>query len=157
MDIVSSYTFNAPLERVWDALMDPGAISSCIPGCDGFEPDGEDRYKVTLTVAMAAITGTYNGTVQLTDKTPGQSYRLIMEGHGRPGFVKGTSIIALRPAGTSIAVDVTAAVHAGGPIARLGQRLIGGVAKMMLDRFFACLKTKIERDLAPAPDSEHVS
>jgi carbon monoxide dehydrogenase subunit G len=148
MDIFSSYTFNAPPARVWDVLMNPDAISSCIPGCDRFEPDGEDRYKVTLTVALAAITGTYVGTVQLTDKTLHQSYRLAMEGQGRPGFVKGTSVIALRPDGAATAVDVSGAVHTGGPIARLGQRLIGGVAKMIMDRFFACLKAKIE---APVP------
>ena len=147
MDIFSSYTFNAPPDRVWDVLMDPDAISSCIPGCNRFEPDGEDRYKVTLTVALAAITGTYNGTVEMTEKTPLRSYRLVMEGQGRPGFVKGTSVIALRPDGAATAVDVSGAVHTGGPIARLGQRLIGGVAKMIMDRFFACLKSRIE---APA-------
>ncbi len=124
--------------------MDPDAISSCIPGCDRFEPDGEDRYKVTLTVALSAITGSYKGTVQLTDKTPHQSYRLVMEGQGRPGFVKGTSVISIRAEGAATAVDVSGAVHTGGPIARLGQRLIGGVAKMTMDRFFACLKSKIE-------------
>ena len=144
MDIFGTYTFNAPADRVWDVLMNPEAISACIPGCDRFEPDGDDRYKVTLTVAMAAITGSYNGTVQLTDKTPQQSYRLVMEGQGRPGFVKGTSVISLRPEGATTAVDVSGAVHTGGPIARLGQRLIGGVAKMTMDRFFACLKAKIE-------------
>jgi carbon monoxide dehydrogenase subunit G len=144
MDIFGSYTFDAPVERVWDLLMDPNAIASCIPGCDRFEPDGDNRYAVTLTVAMAAITGTYQGTVVLTDKNLHQSYRLVMEGHGRAGFVKGTSVIALRPAGGATAVDVSGAVHTGGPIARLGQRLIGGVAKMILDRFFACLKTKVE-------------
>jgi carbon monoxide dehydrogenase subunit G len=144
MDIFGSYTFNAPPDRVWDLLMNPEAISSCIPGCDRFEPDGEDRYNVTLTVALAAITGTYQGTVELRDKTPHRSYRLVMEGHGRPGFVKGTSVIALRPAGAATAVDVSGAVHTGGPIARLGQRLIGGVAKMILDRFFACLQGKLD-------------
>ena len=144
MDIFGTYTFDAPADRVWDVLMNPEAISSCIPGCDRFEPDGEDRYKVTLTVAMAAITGSYIGTVQLTDKRPHQSYRLVMEGQGRPGFVKGTSVISLRPEGATTAVDVSGAVHTGGPIARLGQRLIGGVAKMTMDRFFACLKGKIE-------------
>ena len=144
MDIFGSYRFNAPLDRVWDLLMDPNAISSCIPGCDRFEPDGDDRYNVTLSVAMAAITGTYQGTVTLRDKTPHQSYRLEMEGHGRPGFVKGTSVIALRADGDATAVDVSGAVHTGGPIARLGQRLIGGVAKMTMDRFFACLRARIE-------------
>ena len=137
MDIFGSYTFDVSADRVWDLLMDPAALSSCIPGCTRFEPDGEDRYAVTLTVALAAITGTYNGTVNLTDKTLHTSYRLVMEGQGRAGFVKGSSVISLRPAGASTAVDVSGAVHTGGPIARVGQRLIGGVARMMLDRFFA--------------------
>jgi uncharacterized protein len=144
MDIFGSYTFDVPADRVWDLLMDPAALSSCIPGCSRFEPDGEDRYAVTLTVALAAITGTYNGTVNLTDKTLHTSYRLVMEGQGRAGFVKGSSVISLRPAGASTAVDVSGAVHTGGPIARVGQRLIGGVARMMMDRFFACLKAKLE-------------
>ena len=59
MEISGSYTFNASTDRVWALLMNPGVISSCIPGCDRFEPDGEDRYNVTLTVGLAAITGTY--------------------------------------------------------------------------------------------------
>jgi len=144
MEISSSYNFNAPLDRVWDLLMNPALLSSCIPGCEKFEPDGEDRYTVTLTVGLAAITGTYTGTVVLVDKIPRTSYRLVVEGQGRPGFVKGSSAIALRADGATTAVDVTGSVQTGGPIARVGQRLIGGVAKMMMDRFFACLQGKLE-------------
>ena len=143
MDIFSSYTFDVSADRVWDLLMDPAAISACIPGCTRFEPDGADQYAVTLTVALAAITGTYTGTVMLTDRVLHTSYRLVMEGQGRAGFVKGSSVISLRPVGASTAVDVSGAVHTGGPIARVGQRLIGSVAKLMLDRFFACLQSKV--------------
>ena len=143
MDISGSYTFNASPEQVWDMLMDPNEISSCIPGCNRFVPDGDDRYKVVLTIGMAAITGTYDGTVILTDKVPNTSYRLIVEGQGRPGFAKGSSLIVLRADGPTTVVDVTGTVETGGAIARFGQRLIGGVAKTMLDRFFACLQTKI--------------
>ena len=82
MEISGSYTFNAPPDRVWDLLMDPAVISSCIPGCDRFEPDGEDRYNVTLTVGLAAITGTYSGTVVLTDKIP---HDVVPSRGGRPG------------------------------------------------------------------------
>jgi len=143
MEIAGSYTFDAPPDRVWALLMDPGVISSCIPGCDRFEPDGEDRYAVTLTVGLAAITGTYNGTVVLSDRIEPTSYRLLVEGQGRPGFVKGSSAIVLRADGAATVVDVTGTVQTGGAIARVGQWLIGGVAKMMLDRFFACLQAKL--------------
>jgi len=144
MEITGAYTFNAPRERVWALLMDPAKLSSCIPGCDRFEPDGTDRYKVVMTVGLAAITGTYEGTVVLTDRIEHTSYRLTVEGQGRPGFVKGTSTIVLRQEEATTVVDVTATVQTGGPIARVGQRLIGGVARMMLDRFFECLISKLD-------------
>src|SRR5580765_994750 len=144
MEISGSYTFNASPDRVWGLLMDPAMISYYIPGCERLEPDGEERYNVTLTVGLDAITGTYNGTVVLAEKVPHTSYRLVVEGQGRPGFVKGSSAIALRADGSRTAVDVTATVQTGGPIARVGQRLIGAVAKMMMDRFFACLKAKLQ-------------
>src|SRR5204862_2741792 len=63
MEISASYTFAASSDRVWNLLMDPAMIASCIPGCGRFEPDGDDRYRVQLVVALAAITGTYEGTV----------------------------------------------------------------------------------------------
>jgi carbon monoxide dehydrogenase subunit G len=143
MDISGSYTFNAPPDRVWALLMDPAVIASCIPGCDRLEPDGDDRYRARLTVGLAAITGTYDGTVVISEKAAPSSYRLTVEGQGKPGFVKGNAAIALRPDGATTVVDVSGTVETGGPIARLGQRLIGNVSKMMQDRFFACLQGKI--------------
>ena len=68
MDITGTYTFAAPPERVWDLMMDPAAIASCIPGCERLEPDGVDRYRPRITIGMAAITGSYEGTVVITDK-----------------------------------------------------------------------------------------
>ena len=120
MDIAGSYTFDAPPDRVWALLMDPAVISACIPGCDSFEPTGHDSYQVRPA-----------------------SYRLVAAGKGRAGFLNGSSDITLRAVGARTVVDVAGTVLTGGPIARLGQRLIGGVSKMMLDRFFACLQGKL--------------
>ena len=143
MDIARSYTFAAPPDRVWNLLMDSAVIASCIPGCDRFDPDGDDRYRVRLNVALAGIIGTYEGTVVLSEKVAPTSYRLIVEGQGRPGFVIGNAAISLRAAGAATIIDVEATVQTRGAIARLGQRLIGGVSQMMMDRFFACLQSKL--------------
>jgi uncharacterized protein len=143
MEITETYRMAAPPERVWALLMDPEAIRASIPGCGSLVPIGDDRYKATLTVALAAITGTYEGTVALSDKLPPSSYRMTVEGQGRPGFVKGDVTISLRPDGDGTFIDVHGQVHTGGLIARLGQRLIANVSKMMQDRFFANLHTRL--------------
>src|SRR5690242_13431591 len=148
MDVTGTYNFAAPPEKVWTLLMDPAAIASCIPGCERLDPDGEDRYKAVINIAMAAITGNYEGTVVISDKQAPASYKLSVEGQGRPGFVKGEATIALRAdvsesGASNTIIDVKGTVQTGGTIARLGQRLIGSAAKMMQDRFFACLQLKL--------------
>ena len=144
LQISGTYRFKAAPDLVWERLMDPAIIATCIPGCDTLEPDGENRFRARLTVALAAIAGTYDGTVTLSDLVPGASYRLTAEGQGRPGFIKGDSLVSLIPEGTSTIIYVNGTLHMGGTIARLGQRLIGSVSQMMMDRFFGCLQSKVE-------------
>jgi carbon monoxide dehydrogenase subunit G len=143
MDLKSSYVFDAPQARVWELLMDTRAVASCIPGCRELRDLGEDRYQAELVVAVAAITGNYGATVGIEDKIPPTSYRLVVQGTGRSGFVKGDATIALAPLDERTQVNVTAKADVGGAIARVGQRLLEGVARMMMDRFFACLQSKL--------------
>jgi uncharacterized protein len=145
VDITGTYTFDATPERVWTLMLDPSAIAACIPGCEALEPDGPDRYRARITIGLAAITGSYEGTVTITEKVEHSSYRLAVEGQGKPGFVKGSAAIALRAEGNGTVVEVSGTVQTGGALARLGQRLIGAAAKMMQDRFFACLAAKAVR------------
>ncbi len=142
MDITGSYTFNAPRDRVWNLMLDPASIAACIPGCETLEPDGQNRYRAKITIGLAAITGTYDGTVVISNKVEPSSYTLSVEGQGRPGFVKGAAAITLREEAGTTVVDVAGTVQTGGAIARLGQRLMGSAAKMMQDRFFACMQGK---------------
>ncbi|MGE0811749.1 MAG: CoxG family protein [Vicinamibacterales bacterium] len=142
MTLEGTYTFQASRDRVWQLLMDPAVVASCVPGCEGLEPIGEDRYKARVVAAVAAISGSYEGTVAMLDKVAPESYRLVVEGSGRHGFVNGESRVTLREDGGATVVEVTGTMDVGGTIARLGQRLVGSVSKMMLDRFFTCLGTK---------------
>jgi carbon monoxide dehydrogenase subunit G len=144
MELNAEYTFAAPLERVWNLLMDPQTIASCLPGCKSFEPIGEDRYQVVLTAGVAAVTGSFTGTVAIADKKPQTSYRLTVEGRGTPGFANGESLVTLRPLDSGVAVDVAGTINVGGLIAQVGQRLLGATARMMMDRFFKCLQSRLE-------------
>lgn len=142
MTLDGSYTFNASRDRVWELLNSPDVIASCIPGCEGLEPLGEDRYRAKVVATVAAIGGAFEGTVAMLDKAAPESYRLVIEGSGAPGFVNGESKISLREDGATTIVEVASTMDVGGTIARLGQRLVGSVSKMMMDRFFACLASK---------------
>jgi uncharacterized protein len=139
MDLNATYVFDAPIEKVWALLMDSEAVGSCLPGCKGLRPVGDDTYEAELAVAVSAISGNFKGTVTLEDKVEPQSYRLVVEGSGRPGFVKGHAVITLVADGGKTAVQVAAHADAGGTIARMGQRLLEGVGRMTMDRFYACL------------------
>jgi uncharacterized protein len=143
MQLNGSYVFDAPVARVWDLLMDTGAIAACVPGCEELTPIGQDRFHAKLSVAVAAVTGRYDATIALEEKLPPHGYTLRVEGQGRPGFVKGTSRIQLVEEAGHTRVDVNADVQVGGAVARVGQRLLEGVGRAMMNRFFACLGSRL--------------
>jgi uncharacterized protein len=145
MDLSSAYVFNAPVPRVWDLLMDTEVIAACVPGCRGLRPLGNDRYEAELAVTVAAISGNFKGAVAIEDRVPHESYKLIVEGSGRPGFIKGHALVRLTAEGDATAVHVDAHADVGGMIARVGQRLLDSVGRTMMDRFYSCLAKQAER------------
>jgi len=143
MDITGTYTFDAAADAVWTLLMDTSAIAGCVPGCRELRPDGNDRYRAELSVPVAAVTGQFDATIALEDKVQPRSYTLVVQATGRPGFVRGQAAVTLTPDNERTTVQVTAHADVGGAIARVGQRLLEGAARMMMDRFFECLRRKL--------------
>ncbi len=144
MDLQATYDFDAPSSRVWDLMIDPVTVAACLPGCDALEPDGVDTYKAKLTLAVAAISGSYEGRVSIVDQRRPHSYRLVVDGRGKAGFIKGEAQIELAGENGQTRVTVTGRAQVGGLMARVGQRLLGSVSKTMMDRFFYCLQQKVK-------------
>src|SRR5205085_9283379 len=105
MDLSGSYSFAAPAQKVWELLIDPDVVASCMPGCQGLVPLGDDRYRASLSMAVAAVSGQYTGTVAILDKVPPQSFRLAVDGSGKAGFVKGEARIELVAQGDTTIVN----------------------------------------------------
>jgi carbon monoxide dehydrogenase subunit G len=137
MTLEGSYDIPASRLSVWAAFLDPERLRQAIPGCEKLEAIGEEEFKATLRVGVAAIKGTFEGTVRLSDKQPPDRYRMAVEGSGAPGFVRGEAVMTLadRAAGGTT-ISYTADVQVGGLIAGVGQRMLGGVARMLADQFF---------------------
>jgi len=136
MKLEGSYDVKAPRPKVWNAFLDPDTLRQAIPGCEKLDLIGPDEYKATLKIGVAAVKGTFEGKVRLLDKKPPESYRLSAEGSGGPGFVRADTVITLSDSEGGTRVSYSADVQIGGLIAGVGQRMLGGVSKMMADQFF---------------------
>src|SRR5436309_11619210 len=133
MKFSATHLIPAPRDKVFAMITDPAVLQKCIDGCEKMVKTSEDSYDAHLKIGVAGMKGSYVGKVQLKDKKPPESYTLILEGKGGPGFVKGTAKILLF-GNTELRVEADAQV--GGLIAAVGSRLIEAAAKKMMDEFF---------------------
>ena len=137
MRIAGEATLQAPVDKVWDALLDPSVLVRTIPGCERLETTGENAYAMTVTAGVAAIKGTYAGTCSLTDLHPGESLVLSAQGAGAPGTIGADVTVSFRDNGdgsTRLTYDADAVV--GGMIGGVGQRMLTSVSKRMAGEFF---------------------
>jgi carbon monoxide dehydrogenase subunit G len=89
-----------------------------------------------MKMALASFSGLFDGTVKIVEPEPSSSFRLIVEGKGRIGFMKGDGRLKLTPENAATQVAYEGDVQVGGTLAAVGQRLIDTTAKMMIKRFF---------------------
>lgn len=144
MEVTGDHRFASPRAAVWAALLDPQALKASMPGCEKFEEVAPQSYDITIKVGIAAIKGTYSGNVKVADPVDGESYRLIVSGQGKPGSVQGDATLALSDDRGGTLVKYVGDVKAQGAIARLGSRLLGGAAKLMIGQFMKAMEKQVE-------------
>jgi uncharacterized protein len=133
----------APLEKVWKTLNDPEALRRCTPGLKELKEAGPDSYQATLVIGVAAVKGTYAGTLAITDKRPPNHYKIALNGSGGAGFMKGEGTVDLEPQGDATLLKWTGDLQVGGLIAGVGQRMMSGIGKMLIGQFFKCLEQQL--------------
>lgn len=136
MKIAGSYTLDAPRERVWQVLLDAKVMAQCMPGCESMNELAPDQYEAVMKVGVASVKGTYKGKVTIKDKKAPSHYVLSGEGSGGPGFMRGDLAIDLEEQDGKTVLKYTTDAQVGGLIAAIGQRMLNGVAKMMVEQFF---------------------
>jgi len=134
--ISGSYTLPLPPERAYQMMQDPEVLARAIPGCQGLEKMGEGEYHLKMKMMLAGLSGAFEGSVRITDQNPPSSFRLVVAGSGRIGFVEGDGLLKLSAADGGTEVSYEGDAQVGGTIAAVGQRLIDGTAKMMIKKFF---------------------
>jgi carbon monoxide dehydrogenase subunit G len=151
MKIEGTHLVNAPRTRVYQCLIDPQVLQRCIPGCERLEKTAENAYSVTIRTGVGSIKGVFNGNVRLEDLRPPEHYRIVVDGKGSPGFLKGSGDFDLAEQGETTLIKYSGEVQVGGTIASVGQRMIQATAKMMAAQFFTALEAEAKTAVGEAP------
>jgi carbon monoxide dehydrogenase subunit G len=143
LKIEGIYTFNAPRDRVWQVLLDPKIMAQCMPGCETMNEVAPDQFEAVMKVGVASVKGTYKGKVSIKDKHAPSHYVLSGEGSGGPGFMQGDVVIDLEEQNGQTVLKYSTDAKIGGLIASIGQRMLNGAAKMMVEQFFKKVETYV--------------
>jgi len=147
MRLEGSNVLAAPVETVWKTINDPEALRRCTPGLKELTETGPDAYRATLVIGVAAVKGTYAGTLAITEKRAPNHYKIVLDGSGGAGFMRGEGIVDLESQGDGTLLKWVGDLQIGGLIAGVGQRMLGGIGKMLIGQFFKCLEQRLGEEV----------
>jgi carbon monoxide dehydrogenase subunit G len=155
MKLEQSFTVAAPVEQVWDMLVDVERVAPCLPGAEitGQGPDGS--YEGNFTVKLGPTTASYRGSLRM-DSLDEASRTATMHAKGTDkrgqGGANATIVSTMRQEGEETVVDVITDFTITGRLARFGRGgMIEDISKRMMRDFSQCLQASMASEPAPAP------
>jgi uncharacterized protein len=149
MKVAGEHRFTHSRDEVWNALLDPAALAATLPGARRLDPTGPDAYAITVDVGVGAVKGTYDGTFALADKDAPQACTVHASATGRPGSV---TVVARMRMDEDALLTYEADANVTGPLAGVGQRLMGAAARRTTEQFLSALDAHIAGGAAPAAE-----
>src|SRR5918912_3627562 len=148
MRFENRFDVDAPIERVWEALLDVERVAPTVPGAQVLERTGDDAYKVAIKVKVGPMSMTYRGEVEITERDDA-AHRAVMKARAKESRGQGTAdadvtmSLASRDGGT--AATVTTDVQLSGKVATMGQGVLQDVSRRLVETFAANLAAMLER------------
>jgi carbon monoxide dehydrogenase subunit G len=149
--IAGKHTLATTPDRAFALLQNPDVLAKSMPGCDQLNRIGPDEYEMKMKMAIASVQGLFAGKVKIADSHPPENFRLLVEGAGKVGFMKGNGVLSLTPKDDSTEVGFEGDVQVGGLIAGVGQRLVETTAKFLIRKFFDKLAEEAAADRQTVP------
>jgi carbon monoxide dehydrogenase subunit G len=144
LKIAGKSTIDAPRDQVWEARI--------VPGCERLEQVGDNEFEGTVKIGIQSIKGTYSGKIRLEDIEPPRHYKLVAAGRSANGVVDGTGTVDLEEQDGQTILNYSGDAQIGGTLASVGQRLIEGASKQLINQSLKALTEQIRlRNSAPAP------
>ncbi|HEV7753564.1 MAG TPA: SRPBCC family protein [Baekduia sp.] len=154
MEFENTFLVQAPVDEVWDLLLDVERIAPCMPGAQVLEQTGDDAYKVAVKIRLGPMTMNYKGDVEILDKDA-STRQATMRAKAKEARGQGTASADIRmalreqPGGTE--ASIITSMQMSGKAAAMGQGIIKDVAASLTDTFAQNLAAMVDRGGAPAP------
>src|SRR3712207_4260489 len=131
MRFENSFDVDAPLERVWQAMLDVERVPPTVPGAQVLERVGDDAYKVAIRVRVGPMSMTYRGDVEVTDADEA-AHRAGMKVTAKESRGQGTAnadvTMVLTGDGGRTSGTVSTEVELSGKVATMGQGVLQDVS-----------------------------
>lgn len=158
MKLEQSFDVEAPVDRVWGALVNVERVAPCLPGAAIDEVGDDGTYRGTFQVKLGPTTASYRGTLKI-ESADEATHRATMKAHGTDkrgqGSANATIVSTLSESGgvTSVAVETDFTIT--GRLARFGRGgMIEDISNRLMREFAECLqKTLGEPTEEPAARS----
>jgi uncharacterized protein len=143
-----SFEVRAPLERVWETLIDVERVAPCLPGAEITEVGEDGTYRGTFSVRLGPTTAAYRGELNI-EELDEAARRVVMRASGQDkrgqGSAKATIVSTVRGDGDLTTVEVETDFTITGRLARFGRGgMIEDISNRLMKDFADCLQQRIE-------------
>lgn len=146
MKIDGKFKVSAPRATVWEVLDDPDTLRNLVPGAQSLERTSDDEFRARMVVGVGPIKATFNGKLEVVERCEPEYNRMRITGDARQGRITGEATVrAEEIADDETEVSVSGDVQVSGMIARVGQRMLGGLSQQMMQQFFNDLTREANR------------
>jgi carbon monoxide dehydrogenase subunit G len=159
MEFENTFVVDAPVQDVWDLLLDVERVAPCMPGAQVLEQIGEDAYKVAVKVKLGPMTMNYKGDVEILEKDTA-THKATMRAKAKEARGQGTASASMRMAlqeqGAATQASIITEMQMSGKAAAMGQGVIQDVAATLTDTFAHNLAALVEGAGQPTVEAEAV-
>ena len=143
MKLNGNHKFKANSWQVFNAILNPAVLQSCIPGCESIEYVDSTRIRANISTPLPGLKGPYGAVIRIAQRQDPNVLVLEVQRKGRGGSVNATSQINIQdqPDGALLIYDAMADLE--GPIAIANNPIGQGITKNSLKSFFEKLDKAI--------------
>ena len=145
MHFEGTHILETDVESVWHLLNNPDVLERCTPGVKELKPLSDGIFEAVFDIKLGPIDSGFEGTLEVVDKIPPESYRLVVKVDGKIGAVNAEGSFNIKPDGDgNTRVSFVGDGQMSGVLARMGQRVMSGVARLYTSQFFKALENEIK-------------